>query len=50
MLLFITSLGCPINKLDLAIAYDLPELLTKAKRSAEDYRAKSAKKSKSKGK
>ena len=28
--------GCPINKLDTAIAYDLPELLTAFKRKASN--------------
>ncbi len=28
--------GCPVNKLDQAIAYDLPELLTKFRRKANE--------------
>ena len=32
--------GCPINKLDLAIAYDLPELITGFKRKAEEAEKK----------
>ena len=32
--------GCPVNKLDQAIAYDLPELLTNFKRTAEDIQNK----------
>jgi hypothetical protein len=29
--------GCPINKLDVAIAYDLPELVGKYKKEIEDF-------------
>lgn len=31
--------GCPINRLDIAIAYDLPELVGKYKKSAEQVLA-----------
>lgn len=34
--------GCPINRLDIAIAYDLPELVGKYKKSAEHVLASSA--------
>lgn len=34
--------GCPINKLDLAIAYELPDLLTKHKRKVIDAKSQNS--------